>query len=402
MLKIIFYILWGLALIHALYFLVTALPALRKPKRLNSGDGKTKFAVLIPARNEEKVIGELIDSLNKQRYSKVLYDIIVLVNNCTDNTRNISIEAGAKVLEIKKKVSSKGEVLICAMEELKDTDYDAYIIFDADNVVDEDFLIVMDDVYSNGYKVAQGQRESKNINDCWISTCYSLFYYIQNLFFNRARLRMNASCSINGTGFMVDKNFAEEKFRPKTLTEDIELSILCNLNNETIYYAEDAITFDEQPINFKVSWKQRTRWSVGIMQCVREYGGKLLKSTLKFGSFSCFDKLLFIITPYFQVLSSMLGFIAFTLGIFGIHIGIFANISKEIFLLYTILGYIVSMIFYALVLIYHKKSVIKNFLGIVLFNFFIFTWVFINIYSIPKKTIEWKPIAHGRSMRKEK
>lgn len=400
MINILFISFWTLTIVHALYFFFTSLPAFRKEKKLKSGDAKTKFAILIPARNEEAVIGELIESAKKQRYPKELYDIIVLINNCTDNTREVACEAGAKVVDIKVKVSTKGEVLVNAIKELSDTDYQAYIVFDADNVMDEDFLNAMDDVYSNGYKIAQGQRECKNIQDGWITTCYSLFYYIQNIFFNRARLRMNASCSINGTGFMVDKEFAEKYFKPVTLTEDIEMSIQCNLNHEVIYYAENALTYDEQPTKFGVSWKQRTRWSVGIMQCVREYAGSLFKEAIKAKDFSCFDKLLFIITPYFQVLSFILGVLAFILSLLNIHIGLFANISSEIFILVMIVGYLISMIFYALVLMYQKKKVGKNFLGILLFNFFIFTWVFINIYSIPKKTIEWKPIKHERSLKK--
>lgn len=402
MIKVVYYILWTLALVHALYFFLTAFFAFKREKRLKSGDGKTKFGIILPARNEEKVIGELVESLRKQRYSKDLYDILVFVNNCTDSTREVAKKAGAKVIEVTRKVSTKGEVLMFALEKLKDTDYQAYIVFDADNVVDPDFLNVMDDAYSNGFKAAQGQRETKNVNDGWISTCYSLFYYIQNLFFNRARTRMNASCSINGTGFMIDKEFAEQYFKPKTLTEDIELSIFCNLEGIKIFYAEDAITYDEQPTRFNVSWKQRTRWSVGIIQCVRAYSGKLFKNAFKDNNFSCFDKLLFIITPFLQILSFVLGIFAVIVGCFGISVGILSHVPFWMFILYTIICYVISMIFYALVLLYHKKSIAKNFMGVLLFNFFIFTWVFINIYSIPKKTLEWKPIVHEKSMKKLK
>lgn len=400
MIKVVYYILWMLALLHASYFVITALFTFKKGKSLKGGDGKTKFGIILPARNEEKVIGDLIESLNKQRYAKNLYDVMVFVNNCTDSTREVAKKAGAKVIEVTKNVSSKGEVLTFAIESLKDSDYQAYIIFDADNVVDPDFLNVMDDVYFSGFKAAQAQRETKNVNDGWISSCYSLFYYIQNLFFNRSRIRLNASCSINGTGFMIDKKFAEEKYKPKTLTEDIELSIFCNLEGEKIFYAEDAITYDEHPTKFNVSWKQRTRWSVGIMQCVRAYSWTLLKNALKKRDFSCFDKLLFILTPFLQVLSFALGVFAFVAGLFGVSVGVFGDLPLWSYWVWTIIIYLIMMIFYALVFLYHKKSITKNFMGILLFDFFIFTWVFINIYSIPKKTLEWKPIVHEKSMKK--
>ena len=101
-------------------------------------------------------------------------------------------------------------MLVWTKKKLKDSDYDAYIVFDADNIVHKNFLARMNDVYQAGYNVAQGFRDSKNINDNWISSSYSIFYYIQNFFFNKSRMIMNLSASINGTGFMVKKEFFEK------------------------------------------------------------------------------------------------------------------------------------------------------------------------------------------------
>ena len=150
-------------LIYGLYYLVTGVFAFIKPKKEEiKGNKKHKFAIIIAARNEEKVIGSLIDSLKKQNYDKDKYEINVIINNSTDKTYQVAKKHGANAIKCEEPVK----------------DIDAYIIFDADNVVHPDFLLHMNNSLNNGYRVAQGFRDSKNYQDNWISGSYTLFYYI--------------------------------------------------------------------------------------------------------------------------------------------------------------------------------------------------------------------------------
>ena len=82
----------------SLYFLVVALFALKKPKPIPRANPNMRFACVIAARNEERVIGGLIESLLRQTYPKALFDIYVMPNNCTDHTALAAIRAGAQVL----------------------------------------------------------------------------------------------------------------------------------------------------------------------------------------------------------------------------------------------------------------------------------------------------------------
>ena len=133
----LYYIFFAITFIYSLYFVITGLFILKKNKtKIKNSKELTKFAVLIPARNEENVIKDLITSLKSQTYKSDLYDIYALKNNCTDNTRNIVEKEKVNIIDVKKKTKTKGEVLKYAFNELKDTNYDAYLIFDADNVVD--------------------------------------------------------------------------------------------------------------------------------------------------------------------------------------------------------------------------------------------------------------------------
>ena len=265
MIQFVYYILFIFTLIYGFYFLFTGFFAFKNKNKkiIKRHNPKNKFAILIASRNEEDVIGELVESLKEQDYPKELYDIIVIPNNCTDKTEKVAKKAGATIMKCTVPVKSKGEVLRFAFEKLsKREDIDAYIVFDADNIVKKDFLRHMNNALCDGYRVAQGFRDSKNASDNWLSGSYSIFYWVQNFFFNKARMQMNGSSSINGTGFMIKKDVIDEfGFNTVTLTEDIEFTAQCAINNVKIVFVEDAITYDEQPVNFNASWKQRKRWS---------------------------------------------------------------------------------------------------------------------------------------------
>lgn len=397
--RIIYYILTFLTVFYALYFVLTGLPAFKKSKtRIRKFSDKTKFAVIICARNESYVIGSLVKSLQEQNYDKKLYDIYVLPNNCTDNTREKALEAGAKVIDIDVPVKCKGDVLKYAFKYLKKTDYDAYLVFDADNVVHPDFMHYMNNVYQSGYPVAQGRKDAKNMSDNWVSCSYSLFYSIQNLFFNKARTNIKKSATINGTGFMVSKKFIEKiNFDPKTVTEDIELSILTILNNERVIYVDDAITYDEQPTGFRDSLKQRKRWSVGIMQCCKLYNKKLLKKGFKDHDVSALDKVVFNIAPYNQVISLIPFVLLFILNVNSPDDAFILAVSYD----YTgiILGYVLSVLLSVYTLLYYNRDVNRNTVGIILFIFFVLSWIPINIECLlSKKEFKWEPIKHNRNV----
>ena len=72
------------------------------------------------------------------------------------------------------------------------------------------------------------------------------------------------------------------------LTEDIEFTVHNVVAGEKIGYCPAAVLYDEQPVTFRQSWRQRKRWARGYMQVYGKYWGKLLSGILR-GSFSCFD-----------------------------------------------------------------------------------------------------------------
>ena len=110
MIQTIYYILFVITLLYGIYFVITGLFAFKKDedRKIRSFRARTKFAVIIAARNEGQVIGDLIKSLNEQNYPSDLYDVYAFVNNSSDNTFDAAKEAGAKACSCSYAVQQRG------------------------------------------------------------------------------------------------------------------------------------------------------------------------------------------------------------------------------------------------------------------------------------------------------
>jgi len=184
-------------------------------------DKEHKFMALIPAHNEEKVIANLVESLKKQNYPKDKFDIFVIADNCTDKTAEVARNAGAIVYErTDPDHKTKGYAMQWFFNKKNEekAEYDAVCVFDADNIVDKNFLKNMNKKLCQGEEIVQGYRDIKNPTDSWISSGYALFYWTQHKFYHLARYNAGLSPLMNGTGFMVS-NLILYCLQTSTLTE---------------------------------------------------------------------------------------------------------------------------------------------------------------------------------------
>ena len=119
-----------------------------------------RFAVLIAARNEAAVIGDLIDSLKQQNYPAELIDIYVVADNCIDCTAEIAHAHGARVFERHDRSRvGKGFALSYLLRRIK-REYDGYLVFDADNVVDRNYFREINKTFSAGYNIVRRETSS--------------------------------------------------------------------------------------------------------------------------------------------------------------------------------------------------------------------------------------------------
>ena len=254
-----------------------------------------RFAVLIAARNEEAGIGKLIDSIKAQSYPGRLVKIFVAADNCTDATAEAARSHGAEVYERYDMTRcGKGYALDFLLREIKLRGYgrfDGYIVLDADNVLDRDFILHMNETFSAGHDIVTCYRSSKNYGDNWISAGYALWFLRESRYLNSARARLGSSCGVSGTGFLFSQAVLDAQgggWPFHLLTEDIEFTIDNVTRGMKVGYCPDAIAYDEQPISFRQSWAQRLRWSRGYLQVFKKYGRALISGIFS-GSFSCYD-----------------------------------------------------------------------------------------------------------------
>ena len=379
--------------IHSLYFgLFAIIPFFFKEKKRKTDMKKHKFCILIAARNEELVLKPLIESIKKQNYDKDKYKICVLPNNCIDKTKEIALNLGCIVLEPNIKTKTKGEVLNFAFESFKNDDsFDTYIILDADNVLDNNYLKEINNKLNEGYKIVQGFRDTKNLYQNLITGSYALFFYLQNLFLYESRKRINQSCTVNGTGFAVLKSYIDNiEFHSCTSTEDIEFTCVAAINKEKIGYANKAIFYDEQVSNFNVSIKQRKRWIQGSMQVWKQYKNKLIKEIKRKNNFQLTEMFFILTLPINQALAFPLLILSyiFIIPLPFIIVGI-------------IVGYIGEIIVSIFLTLYFKKNLFKLIPAILFFPIFHISWIPIYIYSLFNSKNTWEEIKHSRVMNLE-
>ena len=376
----------------------------KKSKELNASKNN-RYAVVIAARNESAVISQLINSIKKQNYPAKLVDIYVVADNCTDNTAEVAKNAGARVFErFNRQRVGKGYALDYAFKNIINSDesYEGYFVFDADNLLDENYISEMNKVFDNGYKVVTSYRNSKNYDTNWISAGYSLWFLREAKYLNNSRMILNTGCAISGTGFMVSDEIIRKNkgWKHHLLTEDIEFSIDNALQGIKIGYSEKAVLYDEQPYLFEQSWNQRLRWAKGFYQVFAKYGISLFKNILFKRSFCCYDMLVTIMPALFLTLASvMVNLIFFYLGL--INIEIYPELMKETtvaIFMSVINSYLVLFALGLLTTITEWKKInstsAKKIIYVFSFPIFIFTYVPISIVALFKK-IEWKPINHS-------
>ena len=360
-----------------------------------------RFMAIIPAHNEEAVVGNLIESLKAQTYNKELYDIYVIADNCTDNTAKVAREAGAIVYErFDETKKTKGYALNWFLQQKikEDAPYDAFFVFDADNIVDKNFITNMNRKLCQGEDVVQGYRDIKNPSDNWITAGYAIFYWQMHRFYHLARYNLGLSPLLNGTGFMVKFDVIKPQgWDTKTLTEDIEFSLKRIIKGKKLGWATDAIVYDEQPTGFKQSWSQRSRWTVGHMQCIKEYTKDLAIATKKNKKMMNLDGLLYIVgsIPMF-IITLLLLFSNFLM--YNMQAITTAELVKNV-LSYLIPTFLLPIFVGIFAMWLDGRKIKPMAKGLLCYPLFLLTWILINFKCLFVRNVTWEKINHVRNIK---
>ena len=396
------------AVLTALFFLCYAyqffyVPAAMLPrKRKDTPPSGRRYAVLISARNEERVIGNLIASLRSQTYDQSLLEIFVVADNCTDGTARVAAAAGARVFErFDLSRIGKGYALQYLLDRIDRSRFDGFFVFDADNVLDEGYIAAMDRTFSEGYPIVTSYRNSKNYGDNWISAGYALWFLRESRYLNGARMRLGTSCAVSGTGFLFSRETIEETggWNFFLLTEDIEFTVHHVCAGKKIGFCADAVLYDEQPVTFRQSWRQRLRWARGYLQVFGKYGTQLLRGILH-GSFGCFDMTMNIMpAAVLSVAGIAVNGAALVLSLSqGAAMATVLRSAAELllgtYLTLFAIGAITTVTEWRRIYTTGWKKILYAFT----FPLFMLTYIPISLTALFTRDLTWKPIEHNRAI----
>ena len=386
----------GLMLYQGGLFLASFL----KTRKKSTAGSYRRFALVASARNEENVIGHLIDSLKAQNYPKEAFDIFIIADNCTDATGERAADKGALVYYRHDMDNiGKGYALGWFFKQFMPSlgqNYDAIGIFDADNLVDKDFLRSMNDKLSAGASAVMGYRDSKNPYDSWVSGCMSMgFWGVADMYY-QPHDRFGLTCIAGGTGYVFKTELIKDGWNTQTICEDAEFTIQLAARGHAIAYEPNARFYDEQPVDFKTSARQRLRWAVGGYQNMK-VGLPLLFRSLKTQSPALIlDSVIYMLMlPAFAL--NML-FPLFNLAFQLLLPPAMRGADLVQLMLLPLTGLLGLFFQGAFILLLARRFSPRLLKSLFMYPFFMFTTGIINIAAVFTPKLSWRPIEHKRSI----
>jgi len=249
---------------------------------------KRKFAVLIPSYKEDNVIVSVATQALQQNYPHEKFDVVIIADSLQPQTIQKLKALPIIVVEVSFEKSTKVKSLNRAMEVIGDG-YDYALILDADNVMERDFLMKMNNMLGLGYRAIQAQRTSKNQTTS-MSVLDGLSERINNYVYRQGSVVVGLSCSLIGSGmifeYAVVKDILSKLNSIGGFDRELELDLI--RRNIRIYYGKNALVYDEKVESTEVFEKQRTRWLSSQFIYLKKYFFEGWKGLIN-GKFSFFN-----------------------------------------------------------------------------------------------------------------
>ncbi|NGM82560.1 glycosyltransferase family 2 protein [Paenibacillus sp. 7124] len=393
-----------LALI-AIYQFGFSLFGLRRKKKKELVQPQKSFAVLVAAHNEQEVVGALMENLKQLNYPKELYDVFVICDNCTDATARIVREHGMNAcVRTNNNLRGKGYAIEWMLGNLWEMprQYDAVVMFDADNLAHTDFLMEMNNDLCAGAKVIQGYIDTKNPEDSWITAAYGISYWYINRLWQLSRHNLGMANFLGGTGMCFETNLLKEMgWGATSLVEDLEFTMRSASKGVYPVFNYDAKVFDEKPLTFKASSRQRLRWMQGHFTVARRYFFPLLWQSIKERSLTKFDLALYGANVYIVLLTFLMTAVMWIDSslLDGPHI---ANLYGHLplWLSYVAIGANIFTFFISMIL--EKVTFKKVYAYMLVFPVYLISWYPITFYAFfTQNNKQWSHTKHTRVVRLE-
>ncbi|KIL38914.1 glycosyl transferase family 2 [Gordoniibacillus kamchatkensis] len=397
-------IIFGLQIVLALiggYQLLLTFFGWRRPARKPRQEPQKSFAVLVAAHNEEQVVGALLENLKHLDYPKELYDVFVICDNCSDRTADIARSHGVYAMERRNlNLRGKGYAIEWMLKELwkRPRQYDAVVMFDADNLVSPDYLQHMNDELCAGSRVIQAYLDTKNPNDSWVTAAYAITYWYCNRLWQLPRSNLKMANFLGGTGMCFESALLKEMgWGATSLVEDLEFTMRCVKRGINPVFNYDAKVYDEKPLTFKASARQRLRWMQGHFDVARRYFFPLLWAGIKERNLAKIDSALYAANVYVLFIGSILTLaMYFTMTFPGLHqFTSLYNHAPWLFGSLTVLQYVQFPLAMAI-----ERAPKATYKWIVLYPVFLLSWWPITFYAFfTQNNKQWSHTQHTRVIR---
>ncbi|MTI19679.1 glycosyltransferase [Fulvivirga sp. RKSG066] len=232
----------------------------RSPATSSIVQSQSTFAVFIPAYKEDGIIVEVAQEALKQSYPQDKYEVVVIADSLQPETlvslRNLPIT----VVEVSFEKSTKVKALNKALDLLKGK-YDHAVILDADNVMEFNFLEILNNLHNQGYRAIQGRRAAKNKNNS-LSLLDGLSEEINNHMLGKGSSALGLSAALKGSGMSFDYDQLRIELAKMESVGgfDRELELRLVNQNTRVKYAHNVVVFDEKVEKSEVFENQRKRW----------------------------------------------------------------------------------------------------------------------------------------------
>lgn len=263
-------------------------------------DDTTRFDVLVPAHNESAGIGSTVGSLLAMDYPRQRYRVLVIADNCIDETASRAVAAGAIVIERHSATErGKGYALACGYQRsISDAFADAVVVVDADTSVSPNLLSAFSARFVRGADAVQAEYGVRNATESWrtrlMVIALTMFHTVRSM----GRERLEHSCGLRGNG-MGFRTSVLQRVPPRafSIVEDVEYGVALGLAGVRVAYVPEALVHGDMPSSAAASATQRARWEGGRLDMVRTLVPPLLRASAHRRTSMCRDLAFDLLVP---------------------------------------------------------------------------------------------------------
>jgi 1,2-diacylglycerol 3-beta-glucosyltransferase len=252
---------------------------------------RLRFAVIVPAHDEEEGIAHTLENIKSVDYPQSLFEIVVVADNCSDGTSSVAQSCGVRSLERDDpELRGKGYALQFAFSRLLKESFDAFIVVDADSVLDADFLRVMNDRLLRGEKVVQACYGMSNPDVNPMTYMMQVGNVMENFLFYAAKARLGLPAVLRGNGMCFAREVLEENpWDSFSVVEDTEYTLRLVREGIAIPFAAETRVLARQPETIDQAHTQRVRWASGNLKLTRVHALSLISEGARRGSGTLID-----------------------------------------------------------------------------------------------------------------